>query len=175
MVQVLLPPAGLGYGAVQGLVTNLDGSPLLASCSSPFGPRDPIQTGAGATSPFHCGSDFPWSEGAPILNPTPWLLVVTAEGAAINGYGNVVFCAVAEGPHAGQSLVFAHLKPGLHAGRFQVVQPGGVIGQLGNTGASTGPHVHVGVLKSTVPYVTDINEWIDPAFWDDPIPWLAAI
>lgn len=167
-MQIDLPPLGNGYGAIEGLIVQANGAPIKVACSSPFGPRDPIATPVGNTSDFHCGADFPFLQGSPILNPTPWVLVVTAEGPAINGYGNVVFAVIAEGPEAGRSLVFAHMQPGLHAGRFQKVEVGGVIGQLGTTGASTGPHVHFGVTKK-IPLVTDINMWIDPALWDDPL------
>lgn len=174
MTYVQLPPLGNGYGAIEGLLTHLDGSPLQVACGSPFGPREPILTSIGWTSPFHCGADFPWLESAPVLNPTPWKILVTAEGRAINGYGNVVFAVIVEGPEAGRSLVFAHLRDGLHAGRFQIIEPGGVVGQEGTTGASTGPHLHFGVTKF-IPLVTDVNIWIDSALWDDPIVWLYGV
>lgn len=173
-MRVELPPAGIGFGAVEGLITQLDGSPQMVGCTSPFGPRDPIVTPAGTTTSIHLGSDFGYIEKAPLLNPLPWRVFSTAEGAAQNGYGNCVFAVILEGPYQGRSLLWAHMTPGLHVGRFQIIEPGGVVGQLGTTGASTGPHVHFGLTKN-IPLVFDVNVYIPAENWDDPIPWLAGI
>ena len=53
-----------------------------------------------------------------------------------NGYGNLV-----EVDHGGGSTSYAHLA-GIMAAVGQVVGPGQVIGTVGSTGDSTGPHLH---------------------------------
>ncbi|MBD0283483.1 MAG: peptidoglycan DD-metalloendopeptidase family protein [Thermoleophilaceae bacterium] len=43
---------------------------------------------------------------------------------------------------------YVHLRPGsVRVGRGQRVRRGQVIGQLGNTGSSSGPHLHVQVMN----------------------------
>ena len=84
----------------------------------------------------HRGVDFPAPAGTPIL--------ATCEGVVDfaggqNGYGNVV-----DLKHYNQfSTLYAHMSayaPGIHKGAK--VKQGQVIGYVGSTGWSTGPHVH---------------------------------
>ena len=84
----------------------------------------------------HRGVDFPASTGTPILATCDG--VVNFAGAQ-NGYGNVI-----ELRHYNQfSTLYAHLSayaPGIRKGAQ--VKQGQVIGYVGSTGWSTGPHVH---------------------------------
>lgn len=108
------------------------GMPHTGPISSRFGNRPNPFTGKG--SEFHGGLDLKGSTGQPIR--------VTASGkvhfaGVQSGYGKVVMVNHAHG----YSTVYAHLsqidvKPGEH------VQAGGVVGKLGSTGRSTGPHLH---------------------------------
>ena len=85
----------------------------------------------------HRGTDFKAKKGTPVI--------ATADGVVAkrefqSGYGNVIFLE----HHGGKySTVYAHLsrfakwlKPGRR------VQQGDVIGYVGSTGLSTGPHLH---------------------------------
>lgn len=94
------------------------------------GRRDPF-TGEPAS---HAAIDISSAAGQPIRSPADGI-VVKAEWA--NGYGNVIYIS-----HGyGYSTRYGHLsafnvKPG------QRVKRGDVIGSVGSTGRSTGPHLH---------------------------------
>lgn len=140
--------------------------------SSPFGPRDPINTPVGTTGPIHTGTDF-WRQdmaGTPLLHFGD-KGVVTAMGPATNGYGNAIFVQC----DSGYQLLYAHMQPGLHPGVGNVVERFGSVGQVGTTGASTGPHLHFGVLQAGLPTITDVSRWIDPALWVNPMNYFAEV
>lgn len=72
--------------------------------------------------------------------------------------GNSVMVKVA--PHA--FALYAHLKPGsIRVRKGQLLRTGQIIGQLGNSGNSTGPHLHFSLqvtsnrFSTGVPYVFD--------------------
>ena len=99
--------------------------------TSGFGKRrDPIL----GRSAFHAGIDFRTPIGTPILAPADG--EVTRAGRA-GGYGKMV-----EVRHGnGLSTRFAHLSR-IHVKVGQKVTAGQAIGAAGNTGRSTGPHLH---------------------------------
>ncbi|RME32910.1 MAG: M23 family metallopeptidase, partial [Gammaproteobacteria bacterium] len=114
-----------------------EGRPVIKGwLSSPFGKRiDPL-TGR---RDFHPGVDFAGHKGSEVLAVASG--VVSYAGRR-SGYGNIV-----EIVH-GDGLVtrYAHNQKNLvEAG--QRVKKGQVIALMGNTGRSTGPHVHFEVLK----------------------------
>lgn len=83
---------------------------------------------------FHAGLDFRGDVGAPVR--------ATAGGKVVSagysgGYGNMV-----EIDHGnGLTTRYAHLSS-ITAGEDQYVAAGAVVGRLGSTGRSTGPHLH---------------------------------
>ena len=105
--------------------------------SSPFGPRiDPFTGKPG----FHEGMDFAAPLGTPIHAVAAG--VVTWAGP-MEGFGNMVQINDGEG----YSTLYAHSEKLLvHVG--QTVQRGAVIALVGDTGWSTGPHVHFEVIKN---------------------------
>jgi murein DD-endopeptidase MepM/ murein hydrolase activator NlpD len=105
--------------------------------SSGFGERvDPFTGG----EEFHEGIDFAAPEGTPIHAVAAG--IVTAAGPH-GGYGNMV--QIDHGN--GYSTRYGHAEKVLvHVG--ETVQRGDVIALLGDTGRSTGPHVHFEVLKN---------------------------
>jgi murein DD-endopeptidase MepM/ murein hydrolase activator NlpD len=104
--------------------------------SSEFGRRvDPI-TGRLA---WHPGIDFAGQMGDPIVAVAAGVVVFCGEH---QGYGRMV-----EIDHGGgYSTRYAHQEMMLVA-LGDVVKKGQVIGLIGSTGRSTGPHVHFEVLK----------------------------
>ncbi|MCM1035879.1 MAG: M23 family metallopeptidase [Bacteroides sp.] len=101
--------------------------------------RDPIY----GTAKFHEGMDFSAAPGTPVY--------ATGRGRVISagwnsGYGNLI-----EIDHGyGYVTRYAHLsKIGVSAG--QTVSRGDLIGEVGNTGKSTGPHLHYEVRLHGAP------------------------
>ena len=107
------------------------GSPVEGSISSPYGKRaNPITGNAG----FHSGIDISASPGASIL--------ATAEGiVSHSGWTSHSGYVVVLEHGCGFSTIYAHNKK--NAVKLgQKVKRGDIIGYVGSTGKSTGPHVH---------------------------------
>ena len=131
---------GMALERMDALERGLDGIPQvlpasLSMISSGFGYRSDPFTGEAA---LHSGLDFRGPVGSPIYaaaNGTISFMGVK------NGYGNVV-----EISH-GNGLVtrYAHMSA-FRARLGQIVEAGNVIGAIGSTGRSTGPHLHFEVL-----------------------------
>ncbi len=104
--------------------------------SSPFGPRtNPIS----GKPEFHEGMDFAAPRGTPIRAVAAG--VVTWAGM-LDGFGNMVRINDGEG----YSTLYAHAEKLLvHVG--ETVKRGDIIALVGDTGYSTGPHVHFQVMK----------------------------
>ena len=112
-------------------LTVLATEPVVNRQSSGFGWRsDPI----GGNRKFHKGSDVRGDRGTPVLAAGDGI-VIRAERQ--DGYGNVVFV-----DHGGGVITrYAHLKK-IEIERDAVVTAGQVVGQIGSTGRTTGPHLH---------------------------------
>ncbi len=105
--------------------------------SSRFGYRsDPI-TGKRA---WHNGVDFAGKEGADVIAVAAGVVVFAG---ARSGYGQMV--EINHG--SGYSTRYGHHKE-LVVKTGDIVRKGEVVGLMGNTGRSTGPHVHFEVFKN---------------------------
>ena len=111
---------------------------LLHSITSDFGWRThPIYK----TQQFHPGMDFASEQGTPIYS-TGDGLIERADNMA-QGYGNHV--VINHG--FGYQTLYGHMsKIAVHAN--QKVNRGQLIGYVGSTGLSTGPHLHYEVIKN---------------------------
>ncbi|MCC5033750.1 M23 family metallopeptidase [Streptomyces sp. WAC 00631] len=96
----------------------------------------------------HTGVDFAVPVGTPVRSPGPGEVVTAGWGGA---YGHLVTMRT----EGGQYLLFAHLSR-IDAAPGQRVGPGELLGLSGNTGRSSGPHLHFEVRQSTE-YGSDIN------------------
>ena len=123
----------------------LAGRPIkLGWMSSGFGRRvDPI-TGRMA---WHAGSDFAGKAGSDVVAVASGVVTFAGEKS---GYGRMI--EINHG--AGYITRYGHHEELLVAAG-DVVKKGQVIGRMGSTGRSTGPHVHFEVLKDGHP--------VDPA------------
>ncbi|TAH02910.1 MAG: M23 family peptidase [Sphingobacteriales bacterium] len=113
----------------------------LKRVASGFGSRiDPVYK----TIKFHAGLDFAAPQGTPIYATADGR--VTTAGNTGNGFGNHV-----EINHGyGYETLYGHMfKIKVRSG--QVVKRGEVIGWVGSTGKSTGPHLHYEVHKGGRP------------------------
>lgn len=82
---------------------------------------------------FHSGIDIALSEGLPILSAVTGKVVEVKKD---RGYG--IYVKIKAGSHY---YIFAHMSKAL-AVPGSIVKKGELIGRVGSTGISTGPHVH---------------------------------
>ncbi|MBP2070854.1 peptidoglycan DD-metalloendopeptidase family protein [Thermoanaerobacterium butyriciformans] len=121
--------------------------PVQGQISSPFGYR--INPHTGQPGDFHPGIDIAVLIGTPVQATANGKIVVAGW---VSGYGNTVVIRDAVHDYLYGHLSQVNVKVG------DVVKQGDIIGLSGNTGKSTGPHVHYGV---SIGDWTQGN-WIDP-------------
>ncbi len=102
---------------------------------------------------YHRGLDYAGAAGSPVVAPAAGR--VSLVGTVSQGFrvhGNVV------GVDHGQGVtsIFMHLSR-INVKEGDMVKPGQLIGAVGSTGASTGPHLHWGL------YVNGLS--VDPTPW----------
>lgn len=94
----------------------------------------------------HHGTDFGARKGTPLLAVHSGKITYASR---MGSYGNVVKIKHA----GGYESLYAH-QSRIRAKHGQLVKKGQVIGYVGSTGRSTGPHLHFGLQKN--------GRWIDP-------------
>src|SRR5262249_54016464 len=111
--------------------------PVDGKISSPVGWRkDPFS----GQMKFHKGTDVAAPAGSPVR--------AVEDGVGIGsgpkrGYGNALVGQLADG----REMLYGHNQTNLvHVG--DRIQRGDIIGQVGSTGHSTGPHVHFEIINS---------------------------
>ncbi len=92
----------------------------------------------------HQGIDIAGREGGHIIAAADGVTVYS--GSALNGYGNLIVLSHEQGLFS----VYAHNKKNFVT-KGQRVYKGQVIGQLGKTGRTTGPHLHFEIRKNSRP------------------------
>jgi hypothetical protein len=125
--------------------------------TSLFGVRGQIKTSEGYASRNHKGIDV---VGQGDIN------VVACEGGVVkraqygNGVGNYVWVAT----DSGYGTIYQHLKSiSVKVGdRVTCKQK---LGVMGNTGNSSGPHLHFGVATNPEFRSYNDNDWVNPAIW----------
>jgi murein DD-endopeptidase MepM/ murein hydrolase activator NlpD len=119
----------------------------LTRIASGFGYRiDPVYK----VTKFHAGLDFTAPQGTPIYATANG--VIKEANFNDGGYGNHVIIN-----HGyGYETLYAHMYK-IKVRRGQTVTRGEVIGYIGNTGKSTGPHCHYEVHKNGQP--------VDPVYF----------
>ena len=133
----------------------------ISSASSNFGPRlvHPVTRelipfwSDSTTLSFgvwedHAGIDYRQNPGTPILCPADGVVSRVTDDDDSEGYA----VYISHGETSAVLSVCAHLsgRPDLEEG--QAVSQGQIIGHVGDSGNSTGPHCHFGVLIRGVPY-----------------------
>jgi murein DD-endopeptidase MepM/ murein hydrolase activator NlpD len=119
----------------------------LNRIASGFGNRiDPVYK----VRKFHAGLDFTASVGTPIYATADG--TVTASGFSTDGFGNKV--VINHG--YGYQTLYGHMYK-TKAKEGQTIKRGEVIGYVGSTGKSTGPHCHYEVHKNGIP--------VDPIYY----------
>ncbi|WLV23968.1 peptidoglycan DD-metalloendopeptidase family protein [Aciduricibacillus chroicocephali] len=127
-----------GTSSYSGSVPSTGGSakfswPASGALSSGYGHR---------WGTLHAGLDIANVIGTPVKAAAPGVVISTntPNDGQMNGYGNVVLIAHSMGGTTYTTL-YAHMsKISVSAG--QHVDTGDLVGAIGNTGQSTGPHLH---------------------------------
>jgi murein DD-endopeptidase MepM/ murein hydrolase activator NlpD len=122
----VLPAGPMTSPSAAGLIW-----PLSGTLSSGFGPRS---SPGGIGSTYHEGIDISVPEGTPIRAAASGTVIMASYNG---GYGN--YTCVDHG--SGLSTCYAH-QSGFAVSAGQSVDQGQIIGYSGNTGSSTGPHLH---------------------------------
>lgn len=102
---------------------------------------------------YHKGVDYAGGYGSPVVAPAAGkVALVGKEAEGFHVHGNVI------GIDHGQGVVsiFMHLQD-INVQEGQMIKPGQLIGTIGATGASAGPHLHWGL------YIHGVSV--------DPVPW----
>jgi len=114
--------------------------PVRGWITSPFGRRTSPFSGIPT---FHEGLDIAAQTGTPVVAPADGIVV---KAAFSPGYGNMV-----EISHGyGIKTVYGH-NSRLNVKEGQQVKRGDVISYIGDTGSSTGPHLHYEVRQNGLP------------------------
>lgn len=138
----------------QQLWSGTFGLPLAGNLriTAPFGQRRSYS--GGPVTGYHSGQDLGADKGEPVLAPITGT-VVLAEQLQVRG--NAVILDHGLGVFTG----FWHLSS-IEVVAGQVVGPGEVVGLVGNTGLSTGPHLHWEMRVLGVP--VDPFQWTEQVF-----------
>jgi murein DD-endopeptidase MepM/ murein hydrolase activator NlpD len=148
------------YAQMAATFTNYSGPiqwPFRAGVpiSTDFGPRIPPCFGC---SSFHKGIDMNPGNGSPIQAISAG---VVGELSRVDNGGLGVYVTIDHNID-GQRVtsVYAHMQPGsVTVSEGQSVDVGDILGMVGNTGQSTGPHLHFEILlDGTTP--TDPYAWL---------------
>ncbi len=134
---IFIPGAVIGSFELKKALGELFIYPIHGRLTSPFGyRRDPF---TGRLS-FHTGIDL----AAPIGTHIKSTLDGTISGIGVSRiYGNYI--TISHGN--GYQSMYGHLHT-VNVKRGQKVAQGSIIGTVGNTGRSTGPHVHFSLYKN---------------------------
>ncbi len=136
---LFLPDAQLDWVTRQEINGDLFKKPIHARWykSSSFGGRASPVTGVRS---YHSGVDMACPTGTLIYAALPGRVV----DAGFNStYGNYVIIA----HHSGYKTLYGHMSK-TEVKRGQVVTQNSLIGRVGSTGLSTGPHLHFTVFKN---------------------------
>lgn len=132
-------PVGFPLWGYSGPVGRVDGLPVPYPVGSHFGFSPDYFAG----TRYHTGVDIPAPTGTPVVNVMSGQ--VTFAGYSSSGYGYLV---VVE--NGGVQSFYGHLSR-IDVQVGQIVEAGQVVGASGNTGMSTGPHLHWEVRVNGTP------------------------
>ena len=122
--------------------------------SSGYGVRESPM--GGETSGFHAGIDLACRVGTPVLAVADGTVIVCAFDDPV--YGRYLVLRLDNGFDA----LYAHLSETWYARGARVAR-GAIVGRSGNSGASTGPHLHFALMVDPFSLVaSDIAaEWVE--------------
>jgi len=140
--QTTYDPEGGRFG-----LGTVEGYPVAGDVSSLFGATDIDEHSEG-----HNGTDIAVASGTPILAPCDMLItdvfsldIVSTDELWIHIkelFGNSVWSTIGLADGTGYRTMFAHMDRSPSVREGQAVEAGTLLGYVGSTGISTGPHLH---------------------------------
>ncbi len=127
----------------------------MYNCTSPYQRARTLTINGTTSTRNHVGLDFGAPTGVEVLAMEDGVVAVNSYDAG--GYGYYVSIAHESEGYEKIRTVYAHFMKKSHLNVGDVVKQGDVIGYVGSTGASTGPHLHLGI------YIN--GEGRDPSFF----------
>lgn len=126
----------------------------LKNCrfSSPFGMRiHPIRL----TPDGHRAIDVAMPVGTPLIAPLDGEIYLNAvnNGGSTKGYGYYVILKLINGDY----VLYAHLRELSNLSKGQKFKEGDIVAYSGNTGSSTGPHVHFEYHKKNFKFRSQVK------------------
>ncbi|MGL5327862.1 MAG: peptidoglycan DD-metalloendopeptidase family protein, partial [Peptostreptococcaceae bacterium] len=106
----------------------------------------------------HGGIDYAAKTGTSIKSPISGKVVLNSFESG--GFGNHVYVQ----DKNGKNHIFAHLNSRSPLKNGSQVKPGDIIGQVGNTGLSTGPHLHYEVRGASRSDKSDPNKYLSQLY-----------
>ena len=112
----------------------------------------------------HSGMDFAATVGTPIYAAHDGLIVKTYDYSS-NCYGS---CSSTQGVGIGFKIdnqdgtvsMYMHMSQRMNLSRGTTVKAGQLLGYVGNTGSSTGPHLHYGMLSASTGAVLNPRNYL---------------
>ena len=150
-----------------GTITNVKGAKKITSgmFSRGFGVKDDL--GSGKSAGGHTGLDIGMAEGTPLSLGVSGTVVDIGiigdsndPGNENGGYGNFVAIKLDDGHY----IKMNHLmNNSIAVGKGTKVNPGMVVGKVGSTGLSTGPHLHIDIGTGYTAGSAAISGLMDPS------------
>lgn len=135
--KLFIPGASLSSFELRKALGELFIYPIMGRLTSPFGYRNDPFTGARS---FHSGIDL----AAPIGTSVK----ATLDGRiAETGFNRIFGNYIIITHDRGYQSLYGHLSA-IYVKRGQYVTQGAIVGAVGNTGYSTGPHLHLSIYKN---------------------------
>ena len=135
--KLFIPGAALSSFELRKALGELFIYPIHGRLTSPFGYRSDPFTGARS---FHSGID--------LAAPTGTSVKATLDGKiAETGFNRIFGNYIIITHDRGYQSLYGHLSA-VYVKRGQYVTQGTVVGAVGNTGYSTGPHLHLSIYKN---------------------------
>lgn len=128
--------------------------------TSPYGPRKSPISGA---QEWHTGIDLVKAHRDPIYSFVAGEVIFASEGKSGSGFGGYGIVVAVRCPKTGHLHVYAHLDAAV-VKVGQQVERGQMIGRQGNTGQSTGSHLHYEIRKSSSPQYGWIADRVNNCF-----------
>ena len=121
-------------------------------------------TGYCGSGKEHSGMDFAAPVGTPIYAAHDGVIVKTYDYSS-NCYGS---CSSTQGVGIGFRIdnqdgtvsMYMHMNQRMNLGRGTTVKAGQLLGYVGNTGSSTGPHLHYGMLSASTGAVLNPRNYL---------------